>query len=661
MTGNLILNDEEISLKPNTIIALTFQVSDVADVANRKGSGSNSFHVPRTQQNISKLGHSNKTTSTSDIPYTKIPAKYVQNGIQIIKSGYGELSEVADDFEITLYDGNTPFFEQIADKKLGDINFRDLDHVWEMDEIVAKIPNTEGIIYPIVDYGDAREFERTVWGDKLLPWIFLHTVIERIFSDAGWILKGAILESETYQNLIIPTTTNNEDEFYLLASATSVASQNADIGGQAGIFETITNNPLSVIAPPGSMRYLPGSYTRYYAYISGVYSFKLTINYTISGNALGNNGGYFNIHNAVTGGFYHEQSIPGDPTPFSIITGTVVAFIENVELTAGDAVEVTFASNVVGQIMALEPGSVFECISANGKMIFGIVFSIGNNLPDITQKNLLKAFMQMFCVIPMTNTFTKEVHFIQFAEIVKNKTKAPDWTSKVDMSSIPKISFRASTYAQTNYLRYKSDEEVKNEIGSTEVYGSGFFAIPDTTLEFKKDLLELPFSATNMVTRLNGLTIPQYLRFDGEQMEAADSIKDGSPRILILGKQLLDDPGGPLTYQGGITPYVNTDPENLAHFILKDKDVNLGFNNNLLTEHYPDFIEMLTKYKRITVAMKLTAVDIEWLTTYHDDIDAFGFGIPVYFQQFSCYCFINVVSQWIDHATQCTVELVKID
>ncbi len=76
-----------------------------------------------------------------------------------------------------------------------------------------------------------------------------------------------------------------------------------------------------------------------------------------------------------------------------------------------------------------------------------------------------------------------------------------------------------------------------------------------------------------MVNKLNGLSIPEYIRLDGSD------IKDGTPRILILDKTVLPALGA-LTYTDGITTFVNTTfAENLSHFSAFAAEYSLAVNN----------------------------------------------------------------------------------
>lgn len=242
----------------------------------------------------------------------------------------------------------------------------------------------------------------------------------------------------------------------------------------------------------------------------------------------------------------------------------------------------------------------------------------------------------MLCIIPIANSVTQEVAFIQFDDIVFNKYKAIDWTEKMDMGTKAKLVYNIGNYAQVNYMRYKADETVEKE------HGDGSFEIDDTSLSNVVTLVTLPFAATEDITTLFGLSVPLYERTIG-----LGRIEEGSSRILILDRETLTDL---ITYTDGITSETPVGDAPLCYFAIEGKADNLKFSDNLLEKHYTNFIAMLNNLKKVICPMKLSAIDIETL----------DFTIPVYLKQYGACFYVNKISQWIDNATICEAELVKL-
>src|ERR1700743_1460880 len=108
----LYLHDGLANLSDNSPIALTFQINNLADVANQVGNTSNQFQIPNTQNNRRLCGFPDDIRITNNIPYTQIKAKIIQNGIEVIPLGIGEVTAATDGaISLTVLSGNVDFFD----------------------------------------------------------------------------------------------------------------------------------------------------------------------------------------------------------------------------------------------------------------------------------------------------------------------------------------------------------------------------------------------------------------------------------------------------------------------------------------------------------------------------------------------------------------------
>lgn len=618
-TGKLILNDKEVPMKPGTVVALTFQVNDVGSVENRQSNFSNTFNVEKSNDVLINLEHADKVTSKTTLPYQKIPARYIQDGIQIIKNGFAILTSASDIFEVTLFDGNLSFFDLIDGKRLKEIDSLE-DFMWDYDTAFASRGNTSNEIWAIIDWFVSLSITDRVFDiTKAHPSFFLKDIIAQIFAPTGYTLKGDFLSSSLYENLILPLITDKQDQRYLEGKAQlNTVTHDGPLGSYI-FWDEIISDPLRDFTSGAQNLFfqVDVSLWEYYAaYGNGKYSFRFHINYT-----TGVDGGYVEIQ--ATSDVMVLKHIDLLPST----TGTLDFEIRDVELNGIAGVFLFFTSGATS--MTINAGTTIECFGADVVTEPGNIFPVAVNLPDLGQKDLLKAIMQMYCIIPITNTFKKEVHFIQFKEIVKNKALAKDWTTKINMDRAAKISYRYGDYAQTNHLTYLQDDTVIEE------FGDGTFSIADSSLVLDRTLITLPFAASQMVPRMSGLSVPEIQQ-------------DAKPRILILDKQLISKPH--LEWTDGTSTSFPTDAEPMCYFALDGKSDNLKFSDNLLSEQYADFILMLNNFKKIVVAANLTASDIEQL----------DFSIPIYLKQFGAYFYLNAVNQWIDESTPCEIELVRL-
>ncbi|WP_374951011.1 hypothetical protein, partial [Mucilaginibacter sp.] len=160
----LFINDQLADLADDSPIALTFQINNLAEVKNQQGNTSNQFKLPLTQHNRALLGFPDDIAVTSNLPYTQYPVKVVQDGMEIIPCGTGELSSIEQDVaNFTILSGNVDFFDNIDGKlyEMGDQltqwgkaqPWLPYQHQWTLQNVVASQTYTDGWIWPIVDYG----------------------------------------------------------------------------------------------------------------------------------------------------------------------------------------------------------------------------------------------------------------------------------------------------------------------------------------------------------------------------------------------------------------------------------------------------------------------------------------------------------------------------
>ena len=102
----LYINDQLVDLSNDSPIALTFQINNLAEVQNQQGNTSNQFKLPLTQRNRQILGFPDDIAFTTDLPYRKYQAKLIQDGLEILPYGIGELNGIEQDMaNITILSG----------------------------------------------------------------------------------------------------------------------------------------------------------------------------------------------------------------------------------------------------------------------------------------------------------------------------------------------------------------------------------------------------------------------------------------------------------------------------------------------------------------------------------------------------------------------------
>lgn len=211
----------ELDLFDNEPIPLNKSISDVSNIAERKTDFTKTIKLPGTNNNndifsnIFNIARNIKNTSSTNFnpdfnPSLKANCTLYKNGIPQIK-GYLQLTniEVIDDYqieyEIIIIGRFANLFSDIADLKLSELNLSEYNHPYTNASIQSSwsAPIGEGYYYGLIDYGYTSN-PNQYFIDQLLPQIYAKTIIDKIFSEAGYRYSSAFFDSDFFKKLVIP-------------------------------------------------------------------------------------------------------------------------------------------------------------------------------------------------------------------------------------------------------------------------------------------------------------------------------------------------------------------------------------------------------------------------------------------------------------------------
>lgn len=653
MSKELItINDIELELSAQTKIALTSQINDLSELKDHQSSYSNNIKVPATTRNLSAIGNSDQVQSESTVPYTKNRAKINKLGVDVLKNGFAVLTSVDKEINLAIYEGNLDFFETIEGRILYDLDLSALDHDYNLTDIIAMNTATSGLKYPLVNYGYfADNTTRIIDPKNLRPCIFAFEILNKIISEAGYTAEGAVLTNANWLKTLIPFTNASNPELWYNRTIYKLVT---------GAYSAINAaDPLSYIDGQVATAGIPPTY--HYNYDVNVYlRYKISsstgTNYLlidVQGNsgspATESTGGVDGINQVL----FNRTAVGDGPLTLKltirncsveILGGRFYGTITPRDPAEGGPKEfsvfVTKKSIVVGNT----PETIFVGLDNNGGEEWFEPFDIQNFLPDMTQKDFVKAWAESYKVLFKVDEIQKKITFKQFNEIVDDIPNAIDYTTKLQSDTNTQLKeFRIGGYAQRNYCKYTEDS---NDDYIQFGTGDGEITIDDETLKKEATVFESPFAATTMEYNLIGLDVARIHKLDPDDEFTVDTV----PRILIDNVEA-SITGNDIDYENGTvgTPVsINTDVP-LPYFILQNKTFNLGFNNSLLLDNYSSLTRVLNKSKKLTVLMKLSAVDFY-------NLDHFK---PIYLAQFAAYFYINKVINWTGVGLT-KVEIIRI-
>jgi hypothetical protein len=664
MAVELYIEDELIDLIGDEKIQTDYAIAEIGNFQNRNSFRSVDFDVPRTANNKRILDNSDIVNNTTVKPYRRLKARVFVDGIdQLIR--FADIESVEDNFNLRLYGGNASFFDLTKSKKITQTDLSDLEHTFDLTTVIASRTNSFSYIYLLIDFHADSPNNIISNPSKVfdirytLPAISINKLLNSICIDNGYGLVNNLFLSDVQYLTAeheIQIITNEYEEainvrFNLDAESNIVTTPTTITAGVLTIDAVfvdyniinsdsdnrITNETLSFQISGGTTN--TPTLNVYNVAATGTYNAVVSANVRYTGTTTFN----VTIGTVVGSVFTVRKNIQISPPTVGVATNFQLELIDTFEATQDDKVVVMiYVASSSGGFIQLNNSNI--SIIPNSLIIqFGEYMYIQYLLPNLKQSEFIKAYLQQYCAIIQVNEFTKIVRINKFDDIISNISNAYDWSGKIDYSEEPNINYAFDKMAQQNTLTYSNDDTVKKPTGT-----DGNLFIDDETLESTNEYIELPYAASNLVTRLQGVLVPQIKLFttDDGSPPITELTEDVEPRVLLHQKI-----SGDVDYTDGTTTTTVTTNLPIAWFIRGDKTYNLGFSNNLIPSYYKGFENALNKTKIVTERIKLNNLDIETL----------DFLRPVFLDKHNAYFYISKISGFDYGSSESTeVELVKI-
>lgn len=642
----LYIAGKEVELTGSEEIAIDYEIFNPENMADRKGVRSYDFELPKTTRNRAILENPDGITSLSDVPYTKLEARLYSNGVDVgVK--YCRIKASKTGYTVSMFGGNSGFFDAIRTAKLRDFFFCDLNHRWTRTNVAGSRTNTSGYIYPIIDYhADSPNSyidntNRELFIYHLFPALFYDNMLQRCIAELGYTLSIDVPQPDLLLAYSGHPFTRGDQTDYLKVRVELDTDKPAvyNLLHQIGLdYDTLTQ----------SCNYWQLGYNMYGSQFNfeDVVEITGTLNWEVE-NATGspisaelwigsaatvtpeiNDPIVIPINTStITKQFTITNSIPDfDSLPFYITIRD--AADTPLTIKAGSYIDITAVELKYKKKILFTPYGSF-----NGYIVPTALFG------DLTIVDMLKAYCQMFGLIINVNELTKTATLSKF-DTVRTNNNVYDWSDKLDFTQEPELTFADEAYAKINRFAY-SEESGEDKPPATD----GTIDINNEGLNDDTTLIELPFAATGVDEMLNKVTLNNIGLLEGGKLVNSKEL-----RILRLNRVDAADlnGGGSLTYKDGTgTTVVSTDIP-LTYFNGVD---GLGFGEKLLADNYVALSEVMSRYKKVTAFFRLNEADINQL----------DFTRPVYVKHFNAYFYIAKISEYTPGENNSTkVELVKL-
>ena len=216
----IYINNEQIDLKEDVSIPLNFNIADIREPEKRSTTWSKTVILPGSTFNnelfsniwnvnavINSTGTTNFTPNFN--PNLKAIAEITYNeatqfkGIcQLLNVNVTDKYEI--EYEVAFFGELQNVYQFFTNKYLRNIDLTEFNHPYTLNEQYLSWyrPIGEGYVYPMIDYGNSINSEFRV--QHMYPAIYIKTIIDKMFSEAGFTYQSNFFNSDLFKRLIMP-------------------------------------------------------------------------------------------------------------------------------------------------------------------------------------------------------------------------------------------------------------------------------------------------------------------------------------------------------------------------------------------------------------------------------------------------------------------------
>lgn len=628
------INNQLVELdESRSPIRLTYAVNDLAELKDRQAYATNSFKLPLTQRNLDICGFPNDANIIGLQPYRRNTGKVIQGGIEVLVNGIAIITGASDSIQVQILSGLKGFFDEIGEKKLRDLDLSDYDHVWDIDTVANSQLNTDGFIYPVIDYGGLSLTERRADVKQLRPATFRKTIIERIVSEAGYTISGNYSTYQKYQDSLIAFSNDKFEHSEAYAEDLATYNTSARKTVNQVIYGGSLNQLINFEDDTTTDVYNQWNGTEFTADVTANFSVKLNYDLTMTRVIFGGSNPdlYISIQKLIGGVWTdiagnlttctNNISIPQDFNDQSISI--------NVNLTAGDKLRINSVQGPAAdrQYSVIKAAADVSFNPIVEDVIYGSDVQLSATLPDISQKNFFKDFLQQFGLIVIPDNYDKSLLIINLEEVYNNKPIAEDITDKL-YNSVDDVTYALDNYGVNNIAKYKEDDAVDNALGR------GVMVLDNQTLDNEVTIIESVFAASTTINKMGGVEVTEIKKIEDILISSEFKVKT-QPRILL--NEYLN---GSFIFFDGVTFR-----ERFKVSLPKFNGLSYSL---LLQENYEELTRMLYRPFVVSKPILLTEVDIA-------NID---WRIPVYDKKTASYYYKNLITY--QQGAVSTINLIRM-
>ncbi|GAB3923435.1 hypothetical protein [Larkinella terrae] len=480
-------------------LALTIQANDLTKPDSIQLTYSNQFTLPHSLAIQRLLENAEQLDAGSQHPYKLIPARLIEED-EIAFEGVAELQQFQGEWQVSLYDPQRALFDKLAEKSIRDLDLSWLDHSWTLDQINARAGATEGVCYPILDYGTIDG--GIVAQDTIFPAVFVPTILTQMLQEEGYRPVGAWLDDPLLKQMVIPFTEAEplaRDQEWIDARTARVTVETM---APTPMFGGVLNQIMLLSVDDRELdNWKDGKANNFntttYSYVADA-AMRLKV-VAVQRFMVKVDVGTVEVKLQLEkNGAFVEQAYWSKTTGYNQSRAKIDQLELDIEilLKKGDTLKIrrivqkrSAIAQWEGFIMN-DPDSTYASFIPDATIHTGDTWLVAQNLPDLKCTELLLSLAFKMGGWFAIDNRRKTVELFKLTDVTRNRVQAVDWSAYLEEGEEPSLSFQIDPYAQRNLLKYKEQS------GVDKGFGDGVIRCDRATLPAETTLFTLPFSAS---------------------------------------------------------------------------------------------------------------------------------------------------------------------
>lgn len=502
MITELYINGQRLDLFDDVDINITYSVQDIENPTNRQSNFSRTIQIPSTTSNDAIFGsiYLFNTWVVDFDPSVKADCLILQSGNQVFE-GVAQLlaikqNESGRTYEIGLYGETANLFKTIGDAELTDLDFSDLNHVWDSTNIedswnFSETADGTGYYYPFIDYGQDFERQNTAPAsffytvEDFYPAIYLKEYVDRIFDSAGFTYESNFLNGANgslFKQLIVPYGVSGVP--YLTEDIIGPNLYYIGLSGGVQDIANGTNQQINLGVSTPLPFFNGGSYnTGTYDWTpitNGNYNFQFrcTMQPNLPNAGVQTATAYLRINGANVATLF-TYSWPSMNSSVVTING----FATNIPVVNTDAVDVAIQYTSFGtNYVRVFTDETYWLNQFNGTPLMqpGYTWDMNQTIvPKVKQSDLLSSVISMFNLYVYPDKYNQKKLYIEpWSEFFDQGVV--DWTDKWDLNKgfevLPSGFYNPKTF-KFSYKNGGSFFEKRYQASYTQGYGTRIYNV----------------------------------------------------------------------------------------------------------------------------------------------------------------------------------------